>query len=184
MDIDALRAAIPNIKEPPSSDICYATTNRQHAVRQIATEVDLVLVVGSKNSSNSLRLTEISRNVGTAAFLLDDAAELRDEWFAHVDGGAKNATILITAGASAPEDLVAGLCRTLVARYGDASTRIEQRDIFREDEEFGLPATLKRLMREAGRGPDSENRKIKVGTYDITADLYGAVPLTIGGKSV
>ncbi len=180
--IDALRAAFPNIKEPPSSDICYATTNRQHAVRAIAPEVDVVLVVGSRNSSNSLRLTEISRNVGTPAFLLDDAGELRDEWFGHVDGGAKNATILITAGASAPEDLVAGLCRTLTKRFGDADTTIEQRDIFREDEEFGLPASLKRLLREAGREEDSENRKIKVGSYDLTSEMYGAVPLTIGGK--
>src|SRR6185369_1272955 len=70
--IDALRKAIPSIKEPPSSDICYATTNRQAAVRQIAPECDLVLVVGSKNSSNSVRLTEISANVGVRAFLLDD----------------------------------------------------------------------------------------------------------------
>jgi 4-hydroxy-3-methylbut-2-enyl diphosphate reductase len=182
--IEALRKAFPNIKEPPSSDICYATTNRQHAVRQIAPDADVVLVVGSKNSSNSVRLTEISRNVGTPAFLLDDAGELRDEWFTHVQGGAAAATILITAGASAPEDLVAELCRTLIKRFGDENTAIEQRDIFREDEEFGLPATLKRLMREAGRGGDPETRKIKVGTYDITAEHYGAVPLTVGGKSV
>ena len=106
--IDALRKTFPNIKDPPSSDICYATTNRQHAVREIAPEVDVVLVVGSRNSSNSVRLTEISANVGTPAYLLDDASELKDEWFAHVPGGAPNATILITAGASAPEDLVAG----------------------------------------------------------------------------
>lgn len=182
--INALRVAFPNIKEPPSSDICYATTNRQHAVRQIAPEVDVVLVVGSRNSSNSLRLTEISRNVGTPAFLLDDAGELRDEWFDHVAGGPQNATILITAGASAPEDLVAELCRTLNRRYGDSNTTIEQRDIFREDEEFGLPASLKRLLREAGRGEDSENRKIKVGSYDLTAEMYGAVPLTVGGRPV
>ncbi len=184
--IDALRAAFPKIKEPPSSDICYATTNRQHAVRRIAPEVDVVLVVGSRNSSNSLRLTEISRNVGTPAFLLDDASELRDEWFSHVPGGAANATILITAGASAPEDLVAELCRTLISRSGRARSEvtIEQRDIFREDEEFGLPATLKRLIREAGKGADAESRKIKVGTYDITEELYGAVPLTVGGRAV
>ncbi len=184
--IDALRRAFPNIKDPPSSDICYATTNRQHAVREIAPEVDVVLVVGSRNSSNSVRLTEISANVGTPAYLLDDASELKDEWFAHVPGGAPNATILITAGASAPEDLVAGLCRKLKDRYAKdgVQTTIEQRDIFREDEEFGLPATLKRLMREAGKGGDSEHRKIKVGSYDLTEELYGAVPLTVGGKTV
>lgn len=193
--IDALKKAFPSIKDPPSSDICYATTNRQAAVRQIAPECDLVLVVGSKNSSNSVRLTEISRNVGTPAFLLDDVTELKPEWFAHVEGGPKNATVLITAGASAPEDLVAGLCRELVDRFAGGpayknaggSGVIEQRDIFREDEEFGLPATLKKLMRESGVNPDG--RKIKVGSYDITEELYGAsakasIPLTVAGKAV
>lgn len=177
--IDALKKAFPTIKDPPSSDICYATTNRQHAVRTIAPEVDVVLVVGSRNSSNSVRLTEISENVGTKAYLLDDASELQDAWFSHVPGGAASATVLITAGASAPEDLVAGLCRELLNRFGGS---IEQRDIFREDEEFGLPVTLKRLMRE--KGIDPETRKIKVGSYDITESSYGAVPLTIGGKQL
>jgi 4-hydroxy-3-methylbut-2-enyl diphosphate reductase len=181
--IDALRKAFPNMKEPPSSDICYATTNRQAAVRQIAPDCDLVLVVGSKNSSNSVRLTEISANVGVPAFLLDDVGELRDQWFSHVRGGPSAATVLITAGASAPEDLVAELCRTLIARYGG---EIEQRDIFREDEEFGLPATLKKLMREEGIDP--ETRRIRVGSYDLSEELYGATPttvgLTLGGKPV
>lgn len=177
--IDALRKAFPNIKEPPTSDICYATTNRQAAVRQIAPDCDVVLVVGSKNSSNSVRLTEIARNVGCPAYLLDDVSELKDEWFGHVQGGAKEATVLVTAGASAPEDLVAGLCRQLLSAFGG---EIEQRDIFREDEEFGLPATLKKLMRE--RGIDPDGRKIKVGTYDITRETYGAVALTVGGRGV
>lgn len=185
--IAALKQAFPNIKEPPSSDICYATTNRQAAVRQIAPECDVVLVVGSKNSSNSVRLTEISRNVGTPAYLLDDVSELQEAWFASIAGGPRNGTILITAGASAPEDLVAELCKTLIDRYAGGPAYknagglgvIEQRDVYREDEEFGLPATLKRLMRDEGIDP--ETRKIKVGTYDITEELYGAVP---GGKSV
>jgi 4-hydroxy-3-methylbut-2-en-1-yl diphosphate reductase len=179
--IDALRAAIPTIKEPPSSDICYATTNRQVAVRQIAPECDLVLVVGSKNSSNSVRLTEISANVGVPAFLLDDVSELKPEWFAHVDGGPHNATVLVTAGASAPEDLVASLCKHLLERFGG---EIEQRDVFSEEVEFGLPATLKRLMRE--RGIDPESRRISVGKYEFTSEEYGAIPshvgLTIGGR--
>src|SRR5262249_45039196 len=88
--IDALKTAFPSMKEPPSSDICYATTNRQAAVRQIAPECDLVLVVGSKNSSNSVRLTEISANVGVPAYLLDDLGELRSEWFDDIEGGATN----------------------------------------------------------------------------------------------
>jgi 4-hydroxy-3-methylbut-2-enyl diphosphate reductase len=182
---EALKGVIPTIKEPPSSDICYATTNRQAAVRQIAPECDLVLVVGSKNSSNSLRLTEIAANVGVPAYLLDDVGELRDEWFAGVPGGGAEATILVTAGASAPEDLVAELCRTLLRRYGNGAGRIEQRDIFREDVEFGLPATLKRLMRE--EGVDPEGRRIRVGVYDITEEMYGAAPsggvaLTVEGR--
>jgi len=167
--ISALKRAFPNIKEPPSSDICYATTNRQAAVRQIAPECDLVLVIGSKNSSNSVRLTEISQNVGVPAYLIDDVGELRAEWF------KGNETVLVTAGASAPEDLVAELCRTLIDRYGGT---IEVRDIFNEDEEFNLPATLKRLMRE--RGVDPEVKRIRVGHYEITSERYGATPLTIG----
>ncbi len=174
--IAEIRKRFPNVKEPPSSDICYATTNRQQAVRAIAPECDLILVIGSQNSSNSKRLTEISRNVGTPAFLLDDVSELRDDWF---PDGAEECTVLITAGASAPEDLVAELCRTLIERYGG---EIEQRDVFNEDVEFGLPATLKRLMRE--RGVDPDGRKIRVGNYDLTAESYGAVPLTVSAKGV
>ncbi len=172
--IRALRRAFPNIKEPPSSDICYATTNRQMAVRQIAPECDLVLVVGSKNSSNSLRLTEISQNVGVKAYLLDDVTELRDEWFMGTPGDGRDAIMLLTAGASAPEDLVAEICRTLLKRYGG---QIEQRDIVNEDTEFGLPATLKRLMREKGIDPDG--RKIRVGNWTITEEGYGGVALTV-----
>ena len=167
--IDALKRAFPNIKSPPSSDICYATTNRQAAVRQIAPECDLVLVIGSKNSSNSVRLTEISRNVGVPAHLLDDVSELNQGWF------RGDETVLVTAGASAPEDLVAGICKRLLDTY---TGTIEMRDVFDEDQEFGLPASLKRMMRD--RGVDPEERRIRVGHYEITADRYGATPLTIG----
>lgn len=177
--IDAIKRAFPNIKEPPSSDICYATTNRQHAVRQIAPECDVVLVVGSKNSSNSVRLTEISENVGVKAFLLDDVTELSDDWFASTPGHGRDAVVLLTAGASAPEDLVAEICRTLLNRYGGS---LEQRDIMPEDVEFAIPATLKRLMREKGIDPDG--RKIRVGNWKITEEMYGAVPLTVSGRAV
>lgn len=177
--IDALKKAFPNIKEPPGSDICYATTNRQHAVRQIAPECDVVLVVGSKNSSNSVRLTEISENVGVPAYLLDDVTELSDEWFTRTPGGGRDAVVLLTAGASAPEDLVAEICRTLLRRYGGS---LEQRDIMPEDVEFAIPATLKRLMRE--KGIDPESRKIRVGNWTITEEAYGAVPLTVAGRAV
>ena len=121
--VDALREAFPNIKSPPSDDICYATTNRQRAVRQLAPEVDLVLVVGSQNSSNSVRLTEIAKNNGAASRLLDDATALDDAWFAGVE------RVLVTAGASAPEDLVAGVCKAIVDRF---AAEIETREIFDE----------------------------------------------------
>lgn len=166
--IEALRQAFPLLREPPSSDICYATTNRQHAVRQIAPECDLVLVVGSKNSSNSVRLTEIAQNVGTPGRLIDDASGLDFGWFL-----TGNEAVLVTAGASAPENLVAEVCRTLLTRFGGT---IEQRDVFEEDIEFALPAALRRVM--AHKGIDS-NRAIRVGKPVVTADLYGAVPLTV-----
>jgi 4-hydroxy-3-methylbut-2-enyl diphosphate reductase len=188
--IEALKKAFPQIKEPPSSDICYATTNRQHAVRQIAPECDVVLVVGSKNSSNSVRLTEIAENVGggeARAYLLDDVGELKEEWFEALGGEAKGdgrrakagreVTVLLTAGASAPEDLVAGICRELVKRYG---ATIETRDVFDEDVEFALPAALKRIMRDQGLTPPAGG--IRVGKAKVTAEGYGAVPLTVSAK--
>jgi 4-hydroxy-3-methylbut-2-enyl diphosphate reductase len=147
--IAALKKAFPGLKEPPSEDICYATTNRQRAVRALAPQADLVLVVGSRNSSNSVRLTEISENVGTKARLIDDRSELRAEWF----DGVK--TVLITAGASAPEDLVHDLIMDLIQRFGG---EVEQRDIYREEVEFGLPGTLKQLMRD--RGVDPTGRRV------------------------
>ena len=149
--ISALKKAFPNLHEPPSSDICYATTNRQIAVRTIAPEADLVLVVGSKNSSNSVRLTEISQNDGTPARLIDDASEIDPAWFEGVK------TVLLTSGASAPEDLVFGVIETLIARFGG---EVEQRDVFDERVEFGLPGTLKELMRAKGIDPDS--RRIRI----------------------
>jgi 4-hydroxy-3-methylbut-2-en-1-yl diphosphate reductase len=170
--IGALKHTFPNIKEPPSSDICYATTNRQHAVRQLAPECDVVLVVGSRNSSNSVRLTEISRSAGAPAYLLDDVSELQDCWFP-----SGKETVLLTAGASAPEDLVAGICRALVERYGG---RIEQRDIFDEDVEFALPAALKRLLRAEGR--EVPPGGVRVSRPVVTEDVYGAVPLTVSAR--
>ncbi len=167
--IDALRAAFPEIKSPPSEDICYATTNRQHAVRQLAPEADLTLVVGSKNSSNSVRLTEISLNVGTPARLIDDASDLEWGWFDSAE------IVLVTAGASAPEDLVAGVCRALLEKFGGT---IEQREVFREDIEFNLPAALRKEM--VGRGLTPEPARI--GTPRITRELYGGVALTVSAR--
>lgn len=167
--IRALRQAFPQIKEPPSSDICYATTNRQQAVRELAPECDLVIVVGSKNSSNSVRLTEIAQTAGTRGVLVDDATELDDAWFP-----TGNERVLVTAGASAPEDLVATICRSLLARHGGT---IEQRSVSEEDVEFALPGALRREMRQ--RGIDAGERTIRVSTPVVTQAAYGAVPLTV-----
>lgn len=161
--IDALKQAFPNIKAPPSEDICYATTNRQHAVRQIAPKCDLTLVVGSTNSSNSKRLTEISATAGTPARLIDDVNGLESGWFEGVE------TIMLTAGASAPEDLVAEICRWFVDRY-DATLHVA--DVFEESVEFGLPKTLKDVMTE--RGIDHKDRLVRVQAPTISAKAYGA----------
>ncbi|MEM1165010.1 MAG: 4-hydroxy-3-methylbut-2-enyl diphosphate reductase [Planctomycetota bacterium] len=167
--ISEIRKRFPNVKQPPSSDICYATTNRQRAVREIAPEADLCLVIGSKHSSNSVRLTEIAENVGCRGRLLDDVSELDDSWFEGVEN------VMVTAGASAPEDLVAGVCKALVERFG---ATIEVRDIFREEVDFGIPATLKRVMRE--KNVDPAGRRITLTPPEVTADLYGTVPVTVG----
>jgi 4-hydroxy-3-methylbut-2-enyl diphosphate reductase len=170
--INALKEAFPKIKDPPSSDICYATTNRQHAVRQIAPSCDIVLVIGSANSSNSVRLTEISANIGTPAKRLDDVAELDFAWFPTGDEA-----VLITAGASAPEDLVADVCRALLNRFGGT---IEQQDVYEEDVEFAPPGNLRKIMVQ--RGVDPESRRIRVTAPIITQEVYGAVPLTVSAK--
>ena len=156
--ISALKKAFPKINEPPSSDICYATTNRQTAVRAIAPEADFVLVVGSKNSSNSVRLTEIAMNDGTPSRLIDDAAELDPAWFAGVE------SVLVTSGASVPEDLVHGVIEALIQRFGG---EVEQRDVYDERVEFGLPGTLRELMR--GRGVDPDTRRIRIDREADTA---------------
>ena len=139
MIIGAIRKKYPDVKAPPSEDICYATTNRQHAVRTLASQVDLVLVVGSKNSSNSLRLTEISENSGTPAYLIDDKNGIKHEWIAGADA------VLVTAGASAPEYLVREIVDSLVVQYGG---KVEEAGMV-EDEgmHFELPLGL-RVLRD------------------------------------
>ena len=158
--INALKKAYPEINSPPSEDVCYATTNRQWAVRQLAHDCDLVLVVGSQNSSNSLRLTEIAMAVGTNAVLIDDVTELTNEMLAGVD------RVLVTAGASAPEDLVQGLVLHLVKNF---EGEVEQHDVFHESVDFGLPGTLKRFMRS--RGVDPSGRRILMDNIASTANF-------------
>lgn len=137
--INAIKARYPDIKSPPTEDICYATTNRQTAVRELAREVDLVIVVGSRNSSNSVRLTEISANSGTPAYLVDDVSELNPAWFENADG------VLITAGASAPEHLVQGIVDHLVEKY---EGQVEEAHVVEEDMHFALPVSLRVLQKQ------------------------------------
>ena len=167
--IGEIRTRFPNVKAPPKDDICYATTNRQHAVRELAPECDLVLVIGSRHSSNSNRLVEIAENSGCAACLIDDESDIDPAWFTGVG------TVLVTAGASAPEELVAQVCRWVVERFG---ATIELRDITEERVEFDIPGTLKKMMRS--RGIDPADRRVRIEPPEITAERYGAVPLTIG----
>lgn len=169
--ISALKQAFPNIKEPPSEDICYATTNRQSAVRQISPHCDLVIVVGSQNSSNSVRLTEIAENSGTKGVRIDDVSELDPSWFPNGDE-----RILLTAGASAPEDLVSRICRHFVEKH---DSTLHLADVFEETVEFGLPLTLKKLME--AHDIDHRDRRVRVEPPLITEGEYGmvAVPLTI-----
>jgi 4-hydroxy-3-methylbut-2-en-1-yl diphosphate reductase len=134
--IDALKRRWPAIKAPPKEDICYATTNRQTAVSAWSPEVDLVVVVGSKNSSNSRRLVETAEGFGKRAFLIDDARELRPEWFDGVRA------VLVTAGASAPEHLVKGVISRIAEDFGGG---VEERELVEEDVSFELPRSLKRL---------------------------------------
>src|SRR5213076_3257583 len=110
--IDAIKKRFPNVRYPAKDDICYATTNRQSAVTELAGEADVVLVVGSQNSSNSKRLVERAVEQGKPAYLVDDESEIERAWFE-----GKN-SVLVTAGASAPEHLVQNLVNRLVAEFG------------------------------------------------------------------
>ena len=132
--IDALRARFPNIGGPRKDDICYATQNRQDAVKQLAGESDVVLVVGSPNSSNSNRLRELAERMGTPAYLIDGAEDLQRGWF---DQAAR---IGITAGASAPEVLVRGVIEQLKA-WG--ATGAEELDGREENITFSMPKELR-----------------------------------------
>jgi 4-hydroxy-3-methylbut-2-en-1-yl diphosphate reductase len=138
--IDVLRRRFPQIETPPKEDICYATSNRQWAVKELLAEVDLLLVVGSRNSSNSLRLVEVARAAGVPAHLVDDASEIDERWLRGVR------VVGVTSGASAPERLVHGVCDWFRARgVRDIG---EHRSAF-EDVAFRLPVELRRAERSA-----------------------------------
>ncbi|MBW3538872.1 MAG: 4-hydroxy-3-methylbut-2-enyl diphosphate reductase [Planctomycetes bacterium] len=140
--IERLRQRYPHIASPPKEDICYATTNRQEAVRKLAAEADLVLVLGSQNSSNSQRLREIALACGTPAYLIDGAHELEREWFEGAD------TVLITAGASAPEVVVQDCVDYLQGHFGATARDVTIRE---EHVNFPLPKELRDLQTAAAR---------------------------------
>jgi 4-hydroxy-3-methylbut-2-enyl diphosphate reductase len=134
--VAALRERFPQLIDPPSDDICYATQNRQAAVKVIARESDLVIVVGSPNSSNSVRLVEVAKDAGAdAAYLVDDAGEIDDGW---LEGAA---TVGVTSGASVPEDLVSGVLGKLAAL---GFSRVDEVEAVQERMAFQLPRELRR----------------------------------------
>jgi 4-hydroxy-3-methylbut-2-enyl diphosphate reductase len=135
--IARLRERFPGIAGPRTDDICYATTNRQAAVRQLARECDLVLVIGSRNSSNSNRLVEVAREHGVDAHLIDNESEVEPEW---LEG---RRVIGITSGASAPEELVQRLVSSLTAR---AEVTVEELQVIREDVRFMLPKEIRQAL--------------------------------------
>jgi 4-hydroxy-3-methylbut-2-enyl diphosphate reductase len=136
-----LRKRFPAIVGPRRDDICYATTNRQAAVKQIASSCDLMLVIGSRNSSNSVRLVEVAHDCGTDAHLIDNAREVREEWLEGVR------VVGISSGASAPDNLVQELVRYFRAR---GVQEVEEVDVIREDVRFMLPKPVREAVATGG----------------------------------
>jgi 4-hydroxy-3-methylbut-2-enyl diphosphate reductase len=135
--IAVLRRRFPHIYAPKKEDICYATSNRQWAVKEMAEHIDLLLVIGSRNSSNSNRLVEVARAVGVAAHLIDDESDINESWLE----GAE--TVGVTSGASAPEKLVERVCEWFRARGVE---QIEPYRMVEEDVTFKLPVELRREL--------------------------------------
>ncbi len=145
--IAALKAKFPNIKGPAAQDICYATENRQVAVKEVASDADLLLVVGSDNSSNSNRLVEVARNLGTSSHLIDSFQNIRPEWLEGVK------TIALTAGASAPECLVEEVVEFLGTKGFD---NVKEVEVMPENVRFGLPPEIVEAIASAPTGAAAE----------------------------
>jgi 4-hydroxy-3-methylbut-2-en-1-yl diphosphate reductase len=141
--ITALRRRFPDIRAPRKEDICYATSNRQWAVKEMLPEIDLLLVIGSRNSSNSNRLVETARAAGTNAYLIDDESEIDEAWLEDA------VTVGITSGASAPEKLVTRVCDWFRAH---GVKDIEPYRLVEEDVTFRLPVELRRELELASGG--------------------------------
>jgi 4-hydroxy-3-methylbut-2-enyl diphosphate reductase len=141
--VERLRERFPNITGPRTEDICYATTNRQAAVKQMAGECELVLVIGSRNSSNSVRLVEVARDCGSEAYLIDNRDEVREEWL------QGKRVVGVSSGASAPDDLVQDLLDFFRAR-GVQDTDISEFQVVREDVRFMLPKPIREAVAAGG----------------------------------
>jgi 4-hydroxy-3-methylbut-2-en-1-yl diphosphate reductase len=139
--IHALKVKFPNIAGPHSQDICYATENRQVAVRNVAHQAELVLVVGSTNSSNSNRLVEVSRNLGTMGYLIENSRAIDPKWLENISN------VAVTAGASAPEVLVEDVVNYLQLNGFD---RVEEVEVMPENVRFGLPPEIVQAIGGAG----------------------------------
>ena len=141
--VGILKERFPQLQDPPSDDICYATQNRQIAIKQIAPQTELVLIVGSTNSSNSVRLVEVAKEYGAkSAYLIDYASEVKDEWFEGVE------TIGVSSGASVPEILVKDLLADLEGRGFSEVTEVRAME---ESLLFALPPELRKELRAAGK---------------------------------
>jgi 4-hydroxy-3-methylbut-2-en-1-yl diphosphate reductase len=139
--VAAIRERFPQLLDPPSDDICYATQNRQMAIKEISKDADLVIVVGSGNSSNSVRLVEVALEAGArSSYRVDDASEIDEAWLEGVN------TVSVTSGASVPEDLVEGVLEFLAERgYPDAkAVHTAEESLI-----FALPPELRRDIRAA-----------------------------------
>jgi 4-hydroxy-3-methylbut-2-enyl diphosphate reductase len=134
--VDALSDSVGGLRRPAAEDICYATQNRQEAVKDLSAEARVVLVLGSQNSSNSKRLADIGGQGKRTAYLIDTVSDLRDEWFRPDD------VVLVTAGASAPEENVQEVVNHLRHRYG---ATVETRTVREEHVSFPLPRELRNL---------------------------------------
>jgi len=146
-----LREKYPTLQNPPSDDICYATQNRQVAIKKVGAESDLVIVVGSANSSNTVRLVEVAKDAGAkAAYRVDFASEIQDEWFDGVE------TVGVSSGASVPEELVQEVLVALAERgFGD----VQNVTTAEEDVQFSLPKELRKDLKAAGTDVSNKSKR-------------------------
>jgi 4-hydroxy-3-methylbut-2-en-1-yl diphosphate reductase len=149
--VNRLKAKFPTLEAPPSDDICYATQNRQVAIKKVGAQSDLVIVVGSANSSNTVRLVEVALQAGAkASYRVDFASEIKDEWFEGVE------TVGVSSGASVPEELVDDVLAELAKRgYGD----VETVQTAEEDVQFSLPKELRKDLKAAGVNTENKEKR-------------------------